>query len=118
VVADSGEFLDPEMRSKLEEKWAPHSKEQRVFDRESGAYDGWLRRQAFAARRLLEGSKAARDHLGWKLGARPAWEDAFPELVRNWLAGAGMGACLVAVEDESKSASPVVQGAGNMPGGN
>jgi glycosyltransferase involved in cell wall biosynthesis len=104
VLANCHELLPPDLRRLLITRWAPRSKELRLFLREVATrQNNKVERRAFIVRKLLSGSPAA---LGYALSRLPGhipWPESVPELFRRWLSDAGVTEVLVPVKWEAFS---------------
>lgn len=87
--------------------WASLAREHRDFSREISDRTHPLSRRTFIGRQVAAGSRAARIHLKSKLLGRAVWPEAGPNLIRDWLEGAGVEPVLVPVREGQKSLSAI-----------
>jgi glycosyltransferase involved in cell wall biosynthesis len=95
-------LLPAEVERRLAAGWLERVKDYRQFDRESSGWHRSLRNLAVVGQRVLEGSPAARAHVGARLrGTRQApWRDSFPKELLAWLEYAGVGPVFQALDQQ------------------
>lgn len=104
AITSSASSLPERVLTRLQQQWAPYSREMRSLLCESSAIESRVGRSTFHLRKALQGSKVAWDHFKGRVSGRPVWPENASVKIREWLASEGIHQSLRACDDENGTA--------------